>query len=437
MKLRAPSLTGWIIIGIILGVAIGAIWPSAGIALQPYGKLFITMIKVIIAPLIFSTLVIGIAGTGSMKTVGRIGVKSLVFFEAATTAALFIGLLMVNLMKPGVGVDISSNAAATSAIDPTQMVQQNQSLSEMIQHLFTPSIVDSMAKGDVLPIVIFSIIFSAALLAIGKKAKPILEVCESLSLAMFQFTGYVMRYAPIGVGCALAATVGEHGLSVLVNLGKLVLTLYVALAIFVVVALIPFAMAIKVSLKRFWAAIKEPVIIAFSTTSSEAALPKAMMAMEKLGVPPSIVGFVMPTGYSFNLTGTTLYLAVASIFVAQAAGVHMSILQQIVMMLTLMLTSKGVAAVPRASLVILVGTLASFNLPVSAVLVILGVDSIMDMARTSINVVGNCLATVVVAKWEGTFNDRGMDLDSEDLTPQEIADPLALEDDKELTTVAG
>lgn len=399
------SLTAWIFICMILGVLVGSFWPSVGIALAPYGKLFITMIKVIIAPLIFSTLVVGIAGTGSMKTVGRIGFKALVYFEIATTIALVIGLTVVNLLKPGDGINLTPAAGvAGAAVNPAELASHQQSFSDIIQHLFTPSIVDSMARGDVLQIVIFTIIFAAALLAVGEKGKPILRFCESLSEVMFQFTGYVMKFAPIGVGAAIAAVVGEHGLSVLVNLSKLIGSLYLALGIFIGIVLIPAALLIRLPLKRFFNAVKEPALLAFSTTSSEAALPKAMQAMEEIGVPRSIVGFVMPTGYSFNLDGTTLYLAMASMFVAQAAGVHMSLSQQIIMMLTLMITSKGVAAVPRASLVILAGTLASFHLPVEGVLVILGVDSVMDMARTATNVMGNCMATAVVARWEGSYS---------------------------------
>lgn len=400
--LKKLSLTAWIFICMVIGILVGSFWPSVGMALAPYGKLFITMIKVIIAPLIFSTLVVGIAGTGSMKTVGRIGFKAMVYFEIATTLALFIGLAVVNFLKPGAGINLSAGAQAGAAAG-MELASHQQSFSDIILHLFTPSIVDSMARGDVLQIVIFTIMFAGAVLAVGEKGKPIIRFCESLSEVMFQFTGYVMKFAPIGVGAAIAAVVGEHGLSVLANLGKLIGSLYFALALFIGLVLIPAALLIRVPLKRFFNAIKEPALLAFSTTSSEAALPKAMQAMEGMGIPRSIVGFVMPTGYSFNLDGTTLYLAMASMFVAQAAGVHLSLAQQLVMMLTLMITSKGVAAVPRASLVILAGTLASFHLPVEGVLVILGVDSVMDMARTATNVMGNCMATAVVARWEGVY----------------------------------
>lgn len=425
MKLRNPSLTSWIFIGMALGVLIGFLWPSFGVALRPYGRLFITMIRAIIAPLVFATLVVGIAGTGNMKSVGRIGLKALIYFEIVTTFALFIGLFAVNLVKPGAGISITPGSGAKfPGINPTELAGQKQTLGEIIQHLFTPSIVESMARGDVLQIVIFTVIFAAGVIAIGQKGKPIIQLCESLSEVMFKFTGTIMKFAPIGVGAAIAAAVGEHGLSVLLNLGKLILTLYGALGLLILLVFLPVALLIRLPIRRFIQSIKEPVLIAFSTTSSEAALPKAMEAMQKLGVPRSIVGFVMPTGYSFNLDGTTLYLSLASIFVAQAAGVQMSLSAQLLMVLSLMITSKGVAGVPRASLVILAGTLASFNLPVEALLIILGVDEVMDMARSATNVIGNCLATVVVWRWEEISKQPA----SETPLPEAIQmEPLAAE----------
>jgi proton glutamate symport protein len=420
-KFLSLSMTAWIFIAMIAGVIIGHFFPASGVALRPYGRMFVTMIKGIIAPLVFATLVVGISGAGDMKTVGRIGFKSIVYFEIATTFALFIGLGAAHIIQPGHGINI---AATTAAQMPGMTIQdlnsmKHQSLGETIQHLFTPSIVDSMAKGDILQIVIFTTIFSLGVIAIGKKAKPIIDLCEALSEVMFKFTAYIMLFAPFGVGCAIAAAVGEHGLSVLINLAKLILTFYGSLIVFLLFILLPVTFIIRLPLKKFIEAIKEPVVIAFSTTSSEAALPKAMIAMEKLGVPKSIVGFVIPTGYSFNLDGTTMYLSLASLFIAQAAGVHMTFTQQVIMMLTLMITSKGVAGVPRAALVILTATLSSFHLPVEGVLVILGVDEIMDMARTSVNVIGNCLASAVVAKWENSklnFNDDLSCLQHQSLT---------------------
>ena len=407
MRLPKLSLTTKIFIGLILGVIIGAVSHRLHFDCSPYVRplslLFLNLIKSIIAPLIFSTLVIGIAGTGDIRQVGRIGIKSLVYFEVVTTFALIIGLAAVNLTKPGIGVKLpppSANAAgALQAAKP-------QSFGDLITHLAPSSIIKAMADGDVLQIVVFSILFALAVTSIGDKAKPIVVWCESLADVMFRFTEFVMKFAPIGVGAAMANTVGHAGLDVLKNLAMLVGTLYGALIVFVGLVLIPVALIARVPLRDFWNAVKEPATIAFATTSSESALPKAMENMERLGVPRRIVGFVLPTGYSFNLDGTTLYLSLASIFVAQAAGVHLSIGEQVFMLLTLMLTSKGVAGVPRASMVILLATLASFHLPPEGVLVILGVDELMDMARTAVNVTGNCLATVVVARWEGAFRSE-------------------------------
>ena len=401
MALPKVSLTTKIFIGLILGILLGWAKPEWGIALRPLSILFLNLIKSVIAPLIFSTLVIGIAGTGDIKQVGRIGLKALVYFEIVTTFALFIGLAAVNLTKPGVGVSLKVNTvdAAARGLEATKP----QTFGEIIAHLSPTSIIKAMAEGDVLQIVVFTVIFALAVTSIGEKAKPFIAWCESLAGIMFRFTEFVMKFAPVGVGAAMANTVGHSGLKVLKNLSMLVGTLYGALIFFLLFVLLPVALIFRVPLRDFIRAVRTPATIAFATTSSESALPKAMENMERLGVPRRIVGFVLPTGYSFNLDGTTLYLSLASIFVAQAAGVHMPFTQQLIMLLTLMLTSKGVAGVPRASLVILLGTLASFNLPPEGVLVILGVDELMDMARTCVNVIGNCLATVVVAIWEKSF----------------------------------
>ncbi len=401
-----PTLTTQIMIGLVLGGIIGWLKPDWGNKIFFLRDIFLNLIKSIIAPLIFSTLVVGIAGGGDLKKVGRMGAKALIYFEIVTTAALFIGLGVVNLIKPGVGVALS---AGTS--DLVQIAQNHpKTLVETLVHIFPASVIDSMVRGDVLQIVAFSVLFAMAVSAIGSRGAPILRACESLSQVMFKFTGYVMMFAPIGVGAAMAHTVGTKGLGVLWNLAKLIGSLYLALFIFVVVVLGLVAVIARVPIKQFIKAVREPFVIAFATTSSESALPKAMEVMERLGVPPRIVGFVMPTGYSFNLDGTTLYLAMASVFVAQAAegttGQHMGFGRQLVMMLTLMVTSKGVAAVPRAALVILLATLATFNLPIEGVAVIFGIDELMDMGRTSVNVLGNCMATVVVARWEGEFDDE-------------------------------
>jgi proton glutamate symport protein len=398
MKLPRLSLTTKIFIGLIVGILLGYFKPEWGTAVRPLSLLFLNLIKSIIAPLIFATLVIGIAGTGDVRQVGRIGLKSLVYFEVVTTFALVIGLAAVNLTKPGVGVHLPPPKP-----DASLPAQRPQTFGELVTHLAPASIIKAMADGDVLQIVVFSVMFALAVTSIGDKAKPMIVWCESLADIMFRFTEYVMKFAPIGVGAAMANTVGHSGLGVLRNLGMLVGTLYGALIVFICLVLLPVALIARVPLRDFFNAVKEPATIAFATTSSESALPKAMENMERLGVPRRIVGFVLPTGYSFNLDGTTLYLSLASIFVAQAAGVHLTIGEQVFMLLTLMLTSKGVAGVPRASMVILMGTLASYHLPVEGVIVILGVDELMDMARTAVNVTGNCLATVVVARWERAF----------------------------------
>jgi len=396
IELRAPGLTTQIFIGLVGGVDVGHFAPSVGVALAPGADVFLHLVKTIIAPLVFSTLVVGIAGAGSMHAVGRLGLRSIIYFEVVTTLALLVGLLVVNIAQPGAGVHL-----AQSAGDAAQLVSKQPTAADMITHAFPTSIIDSMARGDVLQIVVFSILFACA--AGAAKAQTVIDLCQSLSEVMFKYTGYVMKLAPLGVACAMASTVGTHGLEVLGSLGKLVGTLYIALAIFIVFVLGSVIALFKVPLRKFVSAVKEPAWLAFSTTSSEAALPKAMQAMEAMGVPRHIVSFVLPVGYAFNLDGTTLYLSLAAMFVAQAAGVHLSIQTQLMMLLTLMLTSKGVAAVPRASLVILAGTLATFNLPLSGVALILAVDALMDMARTSVNVIGNCLASVVMAQWEGVF----------------------------------
>ena len=404
-----PSLTTQIMIGLVVGALIGWLRPDWGNRVYFLRDIFINLIKSIIAPLVFSTIVVGIAGAGALKKVGRIGIKALIFFEIVTTAALFIGLAIVNFTKPGAGVTLTSeNTDIVETIGQTHA----QSLVETIVHVFPSSVIDAMVRGDVLQIVAFSILFALAVSAVGEKGQPIVRAMESLAQIMFKFTNYVMMFAPIGVGAAMAHTIGTQGPGVLVNLGKLIGSLYLALIIFVVVVFGIVIVVVRIPLRQFFRAVREPAALAFATTSSESALPKAMQALERFGVPPSIVGFVMPTGYSFNLTGSILYLGMASVFVAQAAettmGWHMTFGQQITMMLTLMLTSKGVAGVPRAALVILLATLNSFvpaGLGPIGVAIIFGVDELMDMGRTAVNVIGNCLATVVVARWEKEFDE--------------------------------
>jgi proton glutamate symport protein len=402
---RLPSLTAQIFIGLILGIAVGYLWPRFGVAVKPLADIFLRMIKMIIAPLLFSTLVVGIAGTGDLKTMGRIGLKALVYFEVATTIALCLGLALVNIFKPGAGLAMPIGADTTAA---AAMVQNQQHAWDIVLHMFPTSVVDAMARGDILQVVVFSLFFGIAIAAIGVRGQPVLDVLESTAHAMFKFTAYVMAFAPIGVFAAIAATIGSKGVAILFTLGKLVALMYLGLAIFALIVLGTVSYLIRVPFLTFVKAIREPFLIAFTTASSEAALPKALEIMERFGVPKNIVGFVLPTGYSFNLDGSTLYLSLSSVFVAQLAGVEMTVGQQLVMMLTLMLTSKGVAGIPRAALVVLAATVAQFGLPLEGVAILLGIDQIMDMGRTAVNVMGNCIATAVVARWEGVLDDAKM-----------------------------
>jgi proton glutamate symport protein len=429
---RRISLTQWILISMVVGIVLGRVFPDAACAgatgtcfsagdLKPLSTIFLRMIKSIVAPIIFATLVIGIAGHGDdMKRVGRLALKSIIYFEIVTTLALFIGLGAVNLTKPGVGVQLAAPAEQGQELAATG---RDLTIGSFLEHIVPDNFLAAAAANEVLQIVFWAILFAVALSQVrGRPKEVMLGVCEALAEIMFKFTAIIMRYAPIGIGAAIAVTVAHSGLGILRNLGLLILTLYGALIVFILVVLLPVALMFRVPIRKFLQAVKQPALIAFSTTSSEAALPRAMQAMEAIGVPRRIVSFVMPTGYSFNLDGTTLYLALASIFVAQAAGTPLSFGEQMIMMLTLMLTSKGVAGVPRASLVILAGTLATFGLPLEGIAVILGVDELMDMGRTTINVVGNCLATVVMARWEGEF-----DPDAAVIPPEESPESLGIE----------
>lgn len=413
------GLTAQIFVGLLAGIAVGWLWPQIGVAVAPGAEIFLRLIKTIIAPLVFATLVVGIAGHGNLSSVGRLGVKSLIYFEVVTTFALVIGLFMVNWLQPGAGINLSSVTDNSTVGD---LVAKQPATGDLITHVFPTSIVDAMARCDVLQIVVFSVIFAAAVSA--TRAQPILDFCQSLSEVMFKYTGYVMKFAPIGVACAMASTVGKHGVLVLFSLGKLVGTLYLALLVFVVLVLGTVAWIARVPLREFLVAVREPMLLAFSTTSSEAALPKAMQAMESIGVPRRVISFVLPLGYTFNLDGTTLYLSLAAVFIAQAAGVQLPLQTQLLMLVTLLLTSKGVAAVPRASLVILAGTLTTFNLPLAGIALILGVDTVMDMARTSVNVLGNCLASVVMARWEGVFKEDTSKSPQASLNVSDVSDKI-------------
>jgi Na+/H+-dicarboxylate symporter len=395
-SLKKLSLTSWIFIALVVGILIGVFFPSFAVQLAPISNIFLRLIKSIVGPLLFGTLIYGISSAGELKTMGRIALKAVAYFEIATTLALVIGLVVVNLFQPGAGIKINPE---NSAALPT--LAKPVSLAQVLEHAVPSNIFESLTSNDVLQMVVFFFLFGAACSAIGKKAQPVVEFAGSVSEIMFRYTKYIMYVAPFGVGAAIAVTIGKNGPKVLFSLGKLVGTLYLAQALFVVLVLGTALTIAHVPLGPFIKAARQPFVLAFSTASSEAALPLALENMERLGIPKHIVGFVLPTGYSFNLDGSTLYLSLASMFVAQAAGVNMPLGTQITMMLTLMLTSKGVAAVPRASLVILAGTLGTFHLPLEGIALILGVDALMDMCRTSVNLLGNCVATAVVARWEG------------------------------------
>ena len=397
---RRRSLTTWILVAMVAGAVFGRDFPEAATQLRILSTIFIRLIRTIIAPLLFATLVVGIAGHGNLKQVGRMGVKALVYFEIVTTLALFIGWAAIHISRAGVGITLPPPAAGEQVAP-----QAAQSWQDVVLHIFPENIAKAVADGEVLQVVVFSVIFGAALALVpDTRRRPLLTLAESLAEAMFKFTSIVMLFAPLGVGAAIAYTVGQLGAGVLLNLLTLLLTMYAAVMAFVLLVLLPVALIAHVPIRRFLAAAAEPCSIAFATASSEAALPRAMENMEALGVPRRIVAFVIPTGYSFNLDGSTLYLSLAAMFVAQAAGIEMSTGQQLLLLLTLMVTSKGVAGVPRAALVILLGTVSSFHLPAEPVFIILGIDALMDMARTMTNVLGNCLATVVIARWEGEFN---------------------------------
>lgn len=408
--MKHSKLTALIFLALILGVAVGHFFPEFAVKMRPFASIFLRMVKMIIAPLLFATLVIGIAGHGDTKRLGKIGLKTIIYFEIVTTLALIIGLTMGNIFKPGVGFvsGASVNAMQMKEAGLMAMTPAHTSAGAMVTEIFPTSIVDAMAQGNLLQIVVFSIFFALAIVAVGKKAQPVLDLLNSVSQIMFKFTEYVMYFAPLGIFGAIAATVGANGLSVLKNYCKIIGSLYAALAVFVLLVLFIACKIVKISFRNLLRALQEPALLAFTTASSEAAFPKAMEIMERFGVPKNIVGFVMPTGYTFNLDGSTLYLAMAVIFSSQIVGIDLNLNQQIVMMLALMLTSKGIAGVPRVSLIVLAGTLASFDIPILGVAILLGIDQILDMGRTTVNLVGNCVATVVIARWENVFDYNKM-----------------------------
>ncbi len=408
--MKHSKLTALIFIALILGVIVGHFAPDFAVKMRPFAVIFLRMVKMIIAPLLFATLVVGISGHGDAKSLGKIGLKTIIYFEIVTTLALVIGLAMANLFKPGVGFNTGTTAHAIHMQEAGLLAatHAHTSVSEMVTTIFPTSIVDAMAQGNLLQIVVFSIFFALAICAVGKKAQPVLDILNSVSQIMFKFTEYVMYFAPLGIFGAIASTIGANGLTVLKSYFKVIGALYVALAVFVLLVLIIACKIVKISFRNLLRALQEPALLAFTTASSEAAFPKAMEIMERFGVPKNIVGFVMPTGYTFNLDGSTLYLAMGVLFSSQIVGINLDLNQQIIIMLALMLTSKGVAGVPRVSLIVLAGTLASFNIPILGVAILLGIDQILDMGRTTVNLVGNCVATVVIARWENEFDYNKM-----------------------------
>ncbi|MGC1415584.1 MAG: cation:dicarboxylase symporter family transporter [Candidatus Acidiferrum sp.] len=395
------SLTAWIVVGLLAGAELGHDWPAAAEKVQFLGTIFLRLIKVIIAPLLFGTLVVGIAGHADLKKVGRLGIKSLVYFEIVSVITLVIGFAAIDISRAGEGVHLPPAAGGAS------LNAAPHTAAQIITDIFPENIAKSVAEGQVLQVVVFSVLFAMALALVPEaKRRPMLAFAESLSETMFKFTNLVMYAAPIGVFGAIAYTVGHLGLGVLLPLVKLLATMYVALLIFIFGVLLPIALMVKTPLKEFVRAVTEPVTIAFATASSEAALPIAMEEMEAFGVRRETVAFVLPTGYSFNLGGSSLYQALALVFIAQAAGMQLTIGQQVVMMLTLLISSKGTAGVARASLVIVLAAAAQFHLPTEPLFLLFGIDQLMDMGRTAVNVLGNCLACVVVARWEGEFRSE-------------------------------
>jgi proton glutamate symport protein len=400
--LRGQLLTRWIFFAMLLGGEIGLDRPQFAEHLRVLSDIFLRLIKVIVAPLIFGTLVTGISGHGNLRSVGRIGLKSLIYFEVVTTLAILLGIGAINLSRAGEGL-ANSPTAASASLQNTAPLRWD----DFLLHIFPENIAKSVAENQILQVAVFAILFGIALARLPEsKRAPMLKFSESLTETMFAFTNLVMYFAPIGVGAAMAYTVGHMGIGVLLPLGKLLLTGYCALIAFLLLILFPISRIARLPLGRFVKAVAEPATIAFATSTSEAALPRAIEAMEAFGVPRRIVAFVIPAGYSFNMDGSTLYLALASIFVAQAAGIHMGWSEQLLMVFTLMLTSKGLAGVPRAVIVVLLATAATFHLPTEPIFIILGIDALMDMARTSVNVIGNCLACAVIARWEGELSEN-------------------------------
>jgi len=395
--LKQRSLSTYIVLALILGVVVGAVSPDLGLAMKPLGDIFIRMIKMIVVPLIFFSLIMGIAGTGDFSKLGRLGGKAILWFEVATTVALVVGLLVVNLIEPGMGVHIQQGMT-----DAVQKIADHKPLDhiQMIVNIVPTNIIDAMARADMLQIIFFSCIFAISAAKAGKDGQKVIDLSRDITHIMFNVTHYVMKVSPIGIFGAIAHTVAMYGLDVLIPLLKLIGTMYLAIGIFLVILVIGAAVVTKVNLIGFMKVIKEPMVLAFTTSASEAALPIAMEKLERIGIPKHIVSFVLPLGYTFNLDGSTLYSAVAVIFLGQVYGVPLPLGLQIVILLTLMISTKGIAGVPGAALIILAGTATAFGIPVEGVAMLLGIDRVLDMARTMCNVTGNCIAGLVVARWE-------------------------------------
>lgn len=402
------KVTFWTLIALIAGILFGWLCPHYAVKMQPLAVMFLRMIKMILAPLLFSTLVIGIAGHDDLKSLGKLGLKTFIYFEVVTTIALFLGLFVGNVMKPGFGMSDEADPSLVTMAQEFAVQGHHDSVMEMVLNIFPTSIADAMATGNLLQIVVFAIFFALAACAVGEKAKPVLKVLTSVSDIMFKFTGYVMWFAPFGVFGAMATTIGHSGLSVLITYLKVLVCVVIALGLFILFVLVLACKIVKIPFRGLLKALYSPALLAFSTASSEAALPSAMEILEEFGAPKNIVGFVMPAGYTFNLDGSTLYLSLAVLFCTQLVGIDMSLSQQLIIVLALMLTSKGIAGVPRVGLVILAGTLATFNYPLIGVAVLLGIDQILDMGRTTVNLIGNCVATLVIARWDNQFDYKKM-----------------------------
>ena len=408
--MKTSKLTLYIFIGLIAGIIVGWQFPEIGKHMQPLAQVFLNMIKMVIAPLLFSVVVTGIATHGNLRSLGKLGAKTIIYFATATSLALVIGLVVGHIFEPGAG--FSAGAVSSNMMEAVStMASQNahSSVTEMLVNIVPTSIIKAMANGDLLQIVVFSVFFALAICAVGEKAKPVLDCVSSLSEIMFKFTHFVMNFAPIGVFGAIAYTIAESGMGIMLNYAKIIGSLYFALFVFLFLILNVACRIVGISVFSVIRAIREPALLAFTTATSEAALPQAMKIMENFGVPKNIVGFVMPTGYTFNLDGSTLYLALAMLFSLQIVGIELTPIQLLFVMGTLMLTSKGIAGVPRVALVILAGTLSSFGYPLIGVAILLGIDQILDMGRTTVNLIGNCVATIVIARWENEFNYTKME----------------------------